>query len=151
MNTLGKTTVLTATIIAALGMVSTAQAKPNRGMAFDKMDANSDGFVTLEEMKALQAARFAEKDTDKDGFLSAEELAAGHGKMKADKEPNERQKARMMRFLDENGDGKVALSEMPSERMEKKFARLDANSDGKVSKEELEARKGKKRGNKDKG
>jgi len=150
MNTLAKTTVLTAALVAALGMASTVQAKSQggkgRGIVFETVDANADGFVTLEEMKAAQAARFTANDTDGDGFLSEEELTASRGKNKknADSEgPSDRKKARMMRALDENGDGKIALSEMPTERMEKMFAKLDADSDGKISKEEMEARKGK--------
>ena len=167
MNTLAKTTIMGATVIALLGSVSMANAK-QRGdkgprITFEQMDKDGDGFITKADIQAAHAERFAANDTDGDGFLSAEELEAskgkmrkgqgdGEGKMKKGQNDGEgqgdRKKARMMRYLDENGDGKVALSEMPTDRMERMIDKLDTDGDGKVSKEEFEARKGKGKGKK---
>jgi Ca2+-binding EF-hand superfamily protein len=44
----------------------------------------------------------------------------------------------MLRFLDEDGDGKVAFAEMPNYRGERIFTRLDTNEDGKISKAEFD-------------
>mgnify|MGYP001043047708 CR=1 FL=1 len=160
MNTLAKTAVVSATVIALLGTAGVVFAKNHEGkkgprMNFEQLDANADGFITKEEMQAASAARFAVNDTDGDGFLNAEELVASHPKMgKGGKhgenagEQGTRKQARMMRFMDENGDGKVALSEMPTDRLDRMFAKLDTDEDGKISKAEMDARKGMKRKNK---
>ncbi len=54
-------------------------------MAFQKMDANKDGKVTLEEYQAAMAAtaklRFEAIDTNKDGVLTEAELDAGRAGM----------------------------------------------------------------------
>jgi Ca2+-binding EF-hand superfamily protein len=153
MNTLAKTTIIGATVVALMGSVGVAYAKKHEGkgqrMNFEQLDANSDGFITMDEMQAAHAARFAKNDANGDGFLDAEELAASHPKMgkrhKRGEEQSARKKSRMMRYMDENGDGKVALSEMPTDRLERMFAKLDTDGDSKISKAEMEARKGMKR------
>lgn len=153
MNKLAKTTIISATLVALLGTVSVAYAKKHEGkgqrMNFEQLDANADGFITMDEMQAAHTTRFAENDVDGDGFLSAEELAASHPKMgmrhKDGEEPSARKKSRMMRYMDENGDGKVALSEMPTDRLERMFSKLDTDGDSKISKEEMDARKSMKR------
>jgi Ca2+-binding EF-hand superfamily protein len=164
MNKLAKTTLLGATLIAMLGSVTAGYANEQGGkrqrINFEQLDADADGFITKAEMQAAHAARFAENDTDGDGFLNSEELQASKGKMrkggqkgeqaKEGKEPNADRQARMMRYMDENGDGKVALSEIPTDRTDKMFDRLDADEDGKISKAELEAAKKNRKGGKNK-
>lgn len=159
MNKLAKTTVLGATLLAMLGSVTAGYANEQGGkrqrINFEQLDTDADGFITKAEMQAAHAERFKANDTDGDGFLNADELLASKGKMrkggKEGKEPSADRQARMMRYMDENGDGKVALSEIPTERMDKMFDRLDADEDGKISKAELDAAKkhrkhGKKKG-----
>jgi Ca2+-binding EF-hand superfamily protein len=152
MNTLAKTTIIGATVIALMGSVSIANAKQGgegKGKGprinFEQLDTDGDGFITKAELQAAHEARFAKNDTDGDGFLSAEELEASKAKMGKGKKGGEgqsdRKKARMMRYMDENGDGKVALSEIPTDRMDRMIGKLDTDEDGKVSKEEFEARK----------
>ncbi len=55
------------------------------GRFFDEADANKDGFLTKEEMKAAQDKKldemFANVDKDKDGKLSKEELEQGRKEM----------------------------------------------------------------------
>lgn len=151
MNTLAKTTIIGATVIALMGSVSIANAKQGEGkgkgqrISFEQLDTDGDGFITKADLQAAHEARFAKNDTDGDGFLSAEELEARTEKMGKRKGGGEgqsdRKKARMMRYMDENGDGKIALSEIPTDRMERMIDKLDTDEDGKVSKEEFEARK----------
>jgi Ca2+-binding EF-hand superfamily protein len=158
MNKFTKIVVLSATALTLVGVSGAAFAKKHEGkgpmMKFEQLDANSDGFVTKEEMQAKQAERFATADADGDGFLTADELMNAKPKMGKrggkNKEMSENKKTRMLRYMDENGDGKVALSEMPTDRIDRMFDRLDTNEDGKISKEEMAAHKG-KRGMKNKG
>lgn len=62
-----------------------ADGKP-RPDRFKEADANNDGFITKEEMKAQQEKRlddmFAKTDTDKDGKLSQEEMKKGREEMR---------------------------------------------------------------------
>jgi Ca2+-binding EF-hand superfamily protein len=44
---------------------------------FDRLDANHDGRLTREEIRAFQQARFERLDADADGFLSREESRTG--------------------------------------------------------------------------
>lgn len=139
----------------ALGLTGLAVAGPlvakerhgeRGGPRFEKLDANADGFVTVEEMEAVRLARFNERDTDQDGFLSLEELQTGAMKRfmskGGDHQPDADEMAdraqRMLRYLDENGDGKVAFDEMPSHKAERMIARFDTDQDGKVSRAEFE-------------
>ena len=159
MNTLAKTTIIGATVIALMGSVSIANAEQDGGKSkgprinFEQLDTNGDNFITKSELQAAHEARFAKNDTDGDGFLSSEEFEASVEKRGKRQEGGEGQSdrkiTRMMRYMDENGDGKVALSEIPTERMDRMIEKLDTDEDGKVSKEEFEARKkGKGKGKK---
>ena len=53
---------------------------------FKQADANNDGFITKDEMKAQQEKRldemFEKTDTNKDGKLSKEEMKAGREAMR---------------------------------------------------------------------
>jgi Ca2+-binding EF-hand superfamily protein len=53
-----------------------------RAEHWKKLDTNGDGKISREEAKAHPrlAERFDQLDTDKDGFLSPDELKAAHGK-----------------------------------------------------------------------
>jgi len=103
---------------------------------FQQMDANSDGKVTVDEMKAARAAHFAETDTNGDGFLTTDEMQAG---MLAKMQERMSQRTdRMMEHADADGDGKISADEaqaMP--RLDKMMARLDKDGDGAISTEEM--------------
>jgi Ca2+-binding EF-hand superfamily protein len=91
------------------GKISAAEWPTEGRLTFEKADANSDGFVTADEMakahkpreggKGDPADRFAKLDTDKDGKLSVTEWSAMGEKMFA--------------RLDDNKDGKISADEMP--------------------------------------
>lgn len=87
-----RTKITTAMALAAMmmapAMIPAAHAeggpdKAPRGpggpeMMIEKMDANKDGVVSLEEFLEAHKARFAEIDTDKSGTLTPEEIKAHH-------------------------------------------------------------------------
>ncbi|WP_420383269.1 hypothetical protein [Novosphingobium sp.] len=56
------------------------------GRGFDAMDANHDGFVTLDEWKAAgrREDRFAQFDANHDGRITREEMKAFRDKMRAE-------------------------------------------------------------------
>lgn len=102
-------------------------------------DANNDGKVTLEELKAkdpnMTPELFAKMDKNKDGVLSADDRPQGkpQGSPEGDGQDN---LPEMIKKSDSNGDGKVTYDEikakfpkMPKERFEK----LDRNNDGVLS------------------
>lgn len=98
------------------GKISAAEWPKDGRLKFEKADANSDGFVTGEEMaqahkpreggKGDPAGRLAKLDTDKDGKLSLAEWNAMGDKMFA--------------RLDDNKDGKISADEMPKHDHKKK-------------------------------
>jgi len=107
------------------------------GFFMKKLDQNSDGKVTRDEVQADITARFTAIDANKDGKLTQDETAkyfeAKAGEMKA-------KFAERLQEADANKDGKWSkdeLSKMPG-RM---FTKLDQNSDGFVTQAELEAGK----------
>lgn len=111
------------------------------GQLFKRADANGDGSVTYEEVRAIAPrfpeARFVQLDRNRDGALTKGELAVGS--LAADR-------ARPLSFADmlfaradANRDGKVTYPELtavvPEVRRED-FARADENGDGALSTEE---------------
>lgn len=138
---------------AGLAIAGPALAKGDhgerQGPRFEILDSNADGFVTAEEMEARRLARFTEQDTDQDGFLSLEEMQAGtmkrlEGKGRQhDAEKMADRSQRMLRYMDENGDGKVAFDEMPGDGAARMISRFDTDQDGKISKAEFDDAKSK--------
>jgi hypothetical protein len=63
--------------LTALGFSAAALAQ---GMpAFEEVDTNADGNISLEEAQAIEGLDFATADANQDGVLSQEEYeAAGH-------------------------------------------------------------------------
>ncbi|HET9959425.1 MAG TPA: hypothetical protein VFQ61_33270 [Polyangiaceae bacterium] len=91
-----------------------------------KLDTNSDGKITLDEMRTAAKERFGRIDADKNGVLSKEEL-------------QKRGRARMMlERADTNGDGQITTAELEAHTATK-FKEMDTNKDGALSHEELRA------------
>ncbi len=160
---------LIGTSITAASAVENGKRNGHERRSFEMLDVNSDGYITAEDAQAKRLERFSEVDTDSNGFLTIEEMQAaakgdgglhggkfGHGgkrggdhaeKRGGDHQPSAEDIAdkakRMLRYLDENGDGKVAFDEMPSRGEGRMMARLDTDEDGKISPAEFEAAKGK--------
>ena len=138
MNTFTKSVIIAALSISVVG-VAAAQAKGmhHGGLYkhFDAIDANSDGFLTQDEMSAHRAAKLAKNDTDGDGALSKDEMrAAMTAKM-------ETRLDHMFDKKDKNSDGKLDASEMSGRAMHM-FDKIDKDGDGKISREEVKKMRG---------
>ena len=145
-----KTTLLMAAIAAGLTLAATAEAREGRGPrmelpAFEQLDANADGGITLQEvmtqMETARADRFAQMDTNGDGGLSAEEMTANAQTERAERMAN--RIADRIEKADTNGDGLLQADEITEARgdrrgpnPERMFERVDANDDGMVDAEE---------------
>ena len=143
-----KTTALVAAIVAGFA-VSAAEAHDRSGAgfempAFEDIDANGDGGVSLAEvetfMDAQRAARFAAADTNGDGGLSIDEMTAAVSAERAERMA-ERLTERLEK-VDANGDGLLQADEIAAARddrgrrgpsPERMFERADADADGVLS------------------
>jgi Ca2+-binding EF-hand superfamily protein len=118
------------------GAVTRDEMRTTEIERFEKMDANKDGKLTMDEIAAARRERaakhFAEKDANKDGKLSRDEVA---------KMPDE-----VFARLDTNKDGALTPDELAKkgehfqQHAEKRFQMEDANHDGAISKDEAIAR-----------
>lgn len=111
--------------------------------AFETLDTNTDGAVTLEELNAKRLERLRAMDPDGDGVITLEEMkteAGERARLRAEAVAEARFKA-----LDIDGDGKLSAAEALSganARPQPNFARLleraDADGNGALSKEEFD-------------
>jgi Ca2+-binding EF-hand superfamily protein len=148
------------------GMLSReeAAALPRISELFDELDADHNGQVTFEELRAFMAKHrhghggflkrldkdgdgrisrdeaaaaprlaqhFDQIDANHDGFLTPDELKAAH----------EARAAEHFRKIDTDGDGRISLAEALANapRLAAHFEQVDANHDGFVTPEELRA------------
>ena len=144
-----KPVVVTGLVVALTALAFTAVASPQnpgpRGPAghhprlnFQAMDANGDGKLTPDEVKAFREARFHKQDADGDGKLSRDELIASM--MKGAQARIERRVDRMLKHRDKDSDGYISLEEaFAGPGADRMFKRLDANGDGALTKEEIAA------------
>ncbi len=107
-------------------------------------DTDGNGLISRDEAKALPrlAKHFDEVDANHDGQLSSDELRAFHEKMRA-AHAGERQ-ARMAEHwkkLDSDGDGRISLAEAQANapRLAEHFQQIDANGDGFITPDEMKA------------
>ena len=104
---------------------------------FAAADADKDGKLTQEELKAYRADALKGVDADGDGLLSVEELTAA--RLKAEQARIEAQVKGMVERRDVDGDGKLSAVELLTPPMPANmFDRLDADKDGSLSAEELQ-------------
>jgi len=121
---------------AAMAQDTNAQAdKPaaqtREGRGFARLDADKDGFISLEESGSRRIDMLKAADTNGDGELSQEELVAH-----IQKREYERRARQMSRMLDVDGDGKVTIAEIERQH-EKRLALMDTNDDGQISQDEM--------------
>lgn len=179
-----KNLTLAAATALALVFAAPAMAHPGKGGNFEKVDTNGDGVVATTEVEAAALAAFTKIDADADGFLSQDELKAGHegkrsGKMKregkragkgkdgvnidewidpakkaewdamkAERQAEKAERhaemqakgAEMFAAADTDGDGRWNKAEFTAVRLER-FAKVDTNGDGNITADEREAAK----------
>lgn len=137
-----KATVLT--LFTALALGTTAFAEGRHGAKgfghglFDKLDANADGQVSRDEVRAKVQSHFAEVDLDKNGKISTTEL---ENKRTAKLNEMKQHMADRMSKADSNADGKWTKAEL-SKMPERMFEKLDTNNDALLTRSELEAGRG---------
>lgn len=107
------------------------QGDGQRGMRFERADADSSGDVTFEEFAAAMNKRIGNADADGDGKMTVAEIASEIERMRA-----ERMARRIVERFDTDGDGVLTTAEIQS-RQKKLFALMDRNDDGKIVKDEM--------------
>jgi hypothetical protein len=136
-----------AAVLLAGGAALYAQAD---GGPMKRFDADGNGAISLAEARAGAAKMFADADADKDGRVTGEEMRAFHGKMGSHHRggrgghdgppPEAREGGRPggPMHLDADGDGAVSLAEAQT-GIEQHFARMDSDRDGSVTEAEMRA------------
>ena len=126
--------------IASVALLAFAAPEGREGRGFERMkqaDANGDGMISREEAKALPRLdkNFNAIDANQDGQLTADEMRAFRAKRKGEKH------AEHWKRLDTNGDGRVSLEEAKANapRLAERFSAIDTNGDGFITPEEMKA------------
>lgn len=122
-NTIIAVLLTTGVAIAGATAVSAQGPGQRSGERFERLDANNDGELTLEEMTAKQAAMIEEADADGNGAVSKAEMRAFREAKRAERNP------------DRNDDGVIDRTEFLNAAQDR-FDRLDADGDGLLSEDE---------------
>jgi len=144
------TTLVASLAIGAVGLTAASPTlalgdnQVGRGGAprlnFEKIDANSDGQITADEVAQYRNDQFDLRDTNADGYLTSDELTASiisRAKLNAAKRVQ-----RLIKKRDSNGDGRISLAELPGDQgSQRLFRRFDTNGDGVISTSEFSAAK----------
>lgn len=129
-----RNTIVAVLLTAGVGLAGVtavaAQGPGDRqgGARFDRLDVNGDGELTLAEMTAKQASIIEEADADGNGAVSRDEMKAFREAKRAERDPDKNDdgvidrtefiNAAQDRFdrLDADGDGVLSEDERPGKR-----------------------------------
>lgn len=106
---------------------------------FKQADTNGDGMLNKAEAAALPriAEHFDEIDADHNGQITPEELRAFHEKRRA---AHGKDRAEHWKKLDTDGDGRISREEAKAApRLLEHFDAIDTNKDGYITAEEMQA------------
>lgn len=113
---------------------------------FRQADADSDGRVTLAELRAEVTRRFQAADADRDGAVTRAEFdayMASQFEVRGDSQRAqqmrtrlEEMRTRMFRVLDADADGRLTVAEV-LQPAELGFRMMDRNGDGAVAQDEV--------------
>jgi Ca2+-binding EF-hand superfamily protein len=128
-------------IAPALAVIAGTLALPTAALAFEpylpkaskvfaKVDADSDGKISLEEIRPLAEKRFLKFDGDNDGAVSAAEIDVTLQKA------IENRRNRILKSMDANADGGVTKAELDA-FVANLIAAADADRDGGLTLEEI--------------
>ena len=133
---------LTATALAAASFLVFADGgKGGHGQKGERLkaaDTNGDGMISRAEAATLPkiAQNFDAIDANKDGQVTTDEMRAFHQQRHA------AHSAERFKKLDTDGDGRISKGEAAgSPRLTAHFGELDVNGDGFVTPEEMKAAK----------
>jgi EF hand domain-containing protein len=116
------------------------QGAPRHGQTLERLkaaDTNGDGMISRAEASALPmiAKHFDEIDANHDGQVTTDELRAFHEQRRAS------MAAEHFKRLDTDGDGRISKAEAQANapRLFAHFDQIDANGDGFITPEEMKA------------
>ena len=116
-----------ALLMAATATAAIAGPDRDRGGMMGRADANDDGVVTVEEVRARREQRFRAADGDGDGTLDVEEMRNLMLQQRA---------RRHVQWLDRDGDSAVSADEFAAP-MERRLKKMDRNGDGRLERAEM--------------
>lgn len=138
-------------VIAALGVTAAYAGNGMKNADRMKAaDLDSDGLISLAEFEAAHNARiqehFARIDTNSDGYLSEDEMqAAGRGRhdmMDGGRHRHDMSPEKALKKLDTDGSGSVSLQEFEGKRFSpdaETFMAADEDGSGELDAGELQA------------
>lgn len=137
--------------IATLAALGATAVYADKGMK--DADASGDGFVSLDEFRSAHSARveehFVRMDADADGLLSEEEMKAAkknrrgdRDKQRGDRRQGKKNPEEMFKRLDADSNGGLSLEELDGKRFSPDaatFQAADADESGELSATEMHA------------
>ena len=126
-----------------IGLVMAAAVFSGTAFAQLPQDTDGDGLVSREEFMQRSAERFARLDANGDGYLSLDEMRAMRQSMREGMRGAMRG-GDVLRDLDADGDGALSLAEIQARRPEmsaERFNQMDRNGDGLLTPDERPIRR----------
>jgi hypothetical protein len=124
--------VLGVCVLAAGAASAMEPSMPRSPKIFARIDANSDGKITVEELKPRAERRFARFDGDSNGEVTTAEIDSAFQKL------IEQRRARILKRMDGDANGVVTRAELDA-FVVFMLDSADSNHDGGVSLEEAQS------------